>query len=155
LAIFCWTKSLLCKDVLVFWPHSVFGQGFCKDAVNRDSTIQSLQVRRIQVPCQPSGRSNHPVQSAICTLFHPSGRRVIPSGQPDRPSIIHPDDVPLRPNPPLCREGSIQLASVQTFQQHVWTPLSTRSVSDFFPSSKKGKINQPSGYSIPSGCASP
>jgi hypothetical protein len=39
LASFCvWTKSLKCKDV-----------------VNRDSTIQSLQVRRIQVPCQPSG----------------------------------------------------------------------------------------------------
>jgi hypothetical protein len=35
LASFCvWTKSLKCKD-----------------AVNRDSTIQSLQVRRIQVPC--------------------------------------------------------------------------------------------------------
>jgi hypothetical protein len=35
LASFCvWTKSLKCKDV-----------------VNRDSTFQSLQVRRIQVPC--------------------------------------------------------------------------------------------------------
>jgi hypothetical protein len=35
LASFCvWTKSLKCKDV-----------------VNRDSTIQSLQVRRTQVPC--------------------------------------------------------------------------------------------------------
>jgi hypothetical protein len=65
LASFCvWTKSLKCKDV-----------------VNRDSTIQSLQVRRIQVPCQPSGRSSHPVRTPICPLFHPSGRRVIPSGR--------------------------------------------------------------------------
>jgi hypothetical protein len=40
LASFCvWTKSLKCKD-----------------AVNRDSTIQSLQVRRIQIPYQPSRR---------------------------------------------------------------------------------------------------
>jgi hypothetical protein len=53
LASFCvWTKSLMCKD-----------------AVNRDSTIQSdvrrfcLQVKRIQVPYQPSGRSSHPVLS--------------------------------------------------------------------------------------------
>jgi hypothetical protein len=39
LALFCvWTKSLKCKD-----------------DVNMDSTIQSLQVRRIQVPCQASG----------------------------------------------------------------------------------------------------
>jgi hypothetical protein len=47
LASFCvWTKSLKCKN-----------------AVNRDSTIQSLQVRRIQVPCQPFGRSSHPVRT--------------------------------------------------------------------------------------------
>jgi hypothetical protein len=64
LVSFCvWTKSLKCKDVL-----------------NRDSTIQSLQVRRIQVPCQPSGRSSHPVRMPICPLFHPSERRVIRSG---------------------------------------------------------------------------
>jgi hypothetical protein len=47
-----------------------------------------------------------------------------------RPSIICPDDVHFRPDPPLCREGSIQLASIRTFQQHVRTPLSTRPVSD-------------------------
>jgi hypothetical protein len=70
LASFCvWTKS-----------HK------CKGAVNRDSTIQSLQVRRIQVPCQPSGRSTHPVRTPICPLFHPSRRRVLPSGPPDRPA---------------------------------------------------------------------
>jgi hypothetical protein len=38
----------------------------CKDAVNMDSTIQSLQVRRIQGPCQPSGRSSYPVWTPIC-----------------------------------------------------------------------------------------
>jgi hypothetical protein len=57
LASFCvWTKSLKCKD-----------------AVNRDSTIQNPQVRRIQVPCQPSGRP-----SVHCS--------------------IHPDDVSSRPD---------------------------------------------------------
>jgi hypothetical protein len=58
---------------------------YVKDVVNKDSTIQSdvrrfcLQVRRIQVPCQPSGRSSHPVRTPIYPLFYPSGRRVIPS----------------------------------------------------------------------------
>jgi hypothetical protein len=129
LASFCvWTKSLLCKD-----------------AVNKDSTIQSdvrqfcLLVRRIQ---------------DFLSAF-----RTIEPSHPD----VHLSTVPsvrttwsFHPDATLYREGSIQLASVRTFQQHVRTPLNTQSVSDFFPSSKKGKINQPSGRcGIPSGCASP
>jgi len=51
---------------------------------------------------------------------------------PVRPSIIRPDNMHFHPDPPLCREGSIQLASVRTFQQHVRTPLGTRPVSDSF-----------------------
>jgi hypothetical protein len=66
-SFYVWTKSLKCKD-----------------AVNRDSTIQSLQVRRIQVPCQPSGRSSHPVWTPICPLFLPSGRRVFRPDLQDR-----------------------------------------------------------------------
>jgi hypothetical protein len=69
LASFCiWTKLLVCKD-----------------AVIRDSTIQSdvrrlcLQVKKSPVPCQLSGRSSHPVRTPICPLFHPSGRRAFPS----------------------------------------------------------------------------
>jgi len=138
LASFCvWTKSLKCKD-----------------DVNRDSTIQSLQVRRIQVPYQPSGWSSHPVRTPICPLFHPSGRRVIPSGhQTDQ---HHPSGRSVHSIwTPYCIEKFLcQRASVRTFQQHVRMPPSTRSASDFFPSFKKGKINQPFGrYSIPSGRA--
>jgi hypothetical protein len=51
---------------------------------------------------------------------------------PVRPSIIRPDDVHFRPDPPMCREVSIQLASVRTTQQHVRTPISTRPASDSF-----------------------
>jgi hypothetical protein len=51
---------------------------------------------------------------------------------PVRPSIIRPDDVHFRPDPPLCREGSIQIVSVRTFQQHVRTPLGTQPISDSF-----------------------
>jgi hypothetical protein len=76
LASFCvWTKKLICKEV-----------------VNRGSTIQSdvrrfcLQVRKIQVPCQPSGRSSHPVRTPICSCS------------------IRPDDMPYRPD---ARHNSI------------------------------------------------
>jgi hypothetical protein len=51
---------------------------------------------------------------------------------PVRPSIIRLDNVHFHPNPTLCREVSIQLASVLTTQQHVRTPISTRPASDSF-----------------------
>jgi hypothetical protein len=50
----------------------------------------------------------------------------------------------FRPDSPLYREASIQIASVRTFPQHVWTPLSTRTVSDSFQVPRKGRsINRP------------
>jgi hypothetical protein len=85
----------------------------CVTMLHKDSTIQKcFRVRRFSVPCQPFGRSSHPVRTTIC---HCS----------------------IRPDPPLCREGSIQLASVRT-------PLSTRTVSDSFQVPIKGRsINRP------------
>jgi hypothetical protein len=81
----------------------------------------------------------------LCPLFHLSGRRVIPSGL--KTDQHNPSGQRVRSvrTSPLYREGSVQVTSVRMFQQHVRTPLSTQSVSEFFPSSKKGKINQPSG----------
>jgi hypothetical protein len=97
LAPFCvWTKSLNCKDV-----------------VNRDSTIQSdvrqfcLQVRRIQVPCQPSGRSSHPVWMPICPLCHPSRRRVYRPDLQDRSASFVRTKCSFRPDPILYREVSV------------------------------------------------
>jgi len=50
----------------------------------------------------------------------------------------------FRPDPPLCREVSIQLASVRTSQQPVRMPLGTRPVSDSFQVSiKERSINRP------------
>jgi len=69
--------------------------------------LNYLQVRRFPIPCHPSGRSCHPVRTPIYPLVHPFGRRAIPSGCPDRPSIIRPDDVDFRSDPPLYREASI------------------------------------------------
>jgi hypothetical protein len=50
----------------------------------------------------------------------------------------------FRSDPPLCREVSIQLASVRTSQQPVRTPLSTQPVSDSFQVPiKERSINRP------------
>jgi hypothetical protein len=99
-------------------------------------TLHCEKDRRFQSPCQPSGRP-----SVTVPYFRTTCHTV---RTPDRPSIIRPDDVSLRPDPPLCREGSIQLAFVRTLQQHVRTPLSTRTVSDSFQVPIKGRsINRP------------
>jgi hypothetical protein len=81
--------------------------------LHRDSTIQKcFRVRRFPVPCQPSGRcvilSGRPfvTVSSVRTTYHTVWT-------PDRPSIIRSDDVHFLPDHPLCREGSIQLASVR------------------------------------------
>jgi hypothetical protein len=84
----------------------LFYKGFCYSEVFR-KILHCLQFRRFSIPCQPSGRSCHPVRTLICPQFHLSGRRAIPSGRPDRPSIIRPDDVDFRPNPLLYREASV------------------------------------------------
>jgi hypothetical protein len=64
LASFCvWTKSLMCKD-----------------AVNRDSIIQS-DVRRFCLQVRRHSSSLSAVRTPLCPLFHPSGWCVIPSGQ--------------------------------------------------------------------------
>jgi hypothetical protein len=144
LAAFCWTVNILASFCV--WTKSLM----CKDAVNRDSTIQSdvkrfcLQVRRISSSLsavrtiEPSRLDAHLSSvPSVRTMCHPVRR-------PDKPSIIRPDDVSLRPDPPLCRESSIQLASVRTFKQHVRTPLSTQTVSDSFQVPIKGRsINRP------------
>jgi hypothetical protein len=68
----------------------------CKDVANKVSTIQSLQVRRIQVPCQPFGRSSHPVR----TTCHPV--RTL-----DRPASSVRTKYSFRPDPILYREVSV------------------------------------------------
>jgi len=97
LATFWFTKSLVCIDAFI-----------------RDSTIQS-DVWRFCIAYKSEDFGSlsavrmtcHPVQTPICPLFHPSRRRAIPSGRPDRPSIIHPDDVDFCLDPSLYREVSV------------------------------------------------
>jgi hypothetical protein len=89
-----WTKLLVCK-VVVLQGIPLFR------SVSEDSTVRKVgSLSAVQTMC-------HHVRTLICPLFHPSGRRAIPSGRPDRPSIIRPDDVDFRTDPSLHREASI------------------------------------------------
>jgi hypothetical protein len=131
-----WFSTLLVRD----WPYSVFGQNhlFVKMLFNRDFTIQKCfrrfcndfksedfgSLSAVRTTC-------HPVRMPICLLFHPSGRRVIPSGRP-----------------------TDQASSVRTSQQPVRTPLSDRSASNSFQVQFKGRLLQPSEWrEFPSGRA--
>jgi hypothetical protein len=98
LASFCvWTKSLMCKD-----------------ATNRDSTCQSIfkrlftakKIKDFRFPVsRPDEVSSHP-NAHLSTV--PSDRTTC-SSRPDarQTSIIRPDDVSFRPDPPLYREASV------------------------------------------------
>jgi hypothetical protein len=98
LASFCvWTKSLMCKD-----------------ATNRDSTCQSIfkrlftakKIKDFRFPVsRPDEVSSHP-NAHLSTV--PSDRTTW-SARPDarQTSIIRPDDVSFRPDPPLYREASV------------------------------------------------
>jgi len=118
-----------------------FGQKhlFVKMIYHRDSNIQKC-FRRLCTACK-SEEFRFPVSRPDDVSSRPDAHlSTVPSVRttchtvrtPDRPSIIRPDDVHFRPDPPLCREVSIQLASVRTTQQPVQTPLSTRPASDSF-----------------------
>jgi len=139
LASFCvWTKSLICKD-----------------AANRDSTVQS-EVRRISKfpvsrPDNVSSRPDAHLSTAphVRTMCHTVWT-------PDSLASFVRTTCFFRPDTSLYREASVPACSVRTFQQHVRMPISSRTVHWFFPSSKKGKINKPSGQcGIPSGRVSP
>jgi len=122
--------------------------------LHRDSTIQKcFRVRRFSVPCQSSGRSSHPVRTTIChcsiraddlpyrldsrqTKYHPSGRRVSPSGPSTvsrrfYPSCIRPDVSAARPD---ASQYSISFRFLSKFQERedrstfrtMWYPIRTR-----------------------------
>jgi hypothetical protein len=123
------------------WTHSV-GQNhfFVMMLLNRDSAIQSASRRfctvyksKNLVPCQPSGRPS------VQRFFHPDDKN-FPSG----PSSVSRSFELL------------QLASVQTFQQHVRTTLSVRPAMGFPSNTVMGRSLQSSGRrGFPSGSGHP
>jgi hypothetical protein len=97
LALLCvWTKSLMCKNVVNRIP--LFR------VMSDDSACKSEEI---QVLCQPSRRSSHPFRTPICPLFHPSERRVIPSGRQTDQHHLFGRRAPSVRTPTLYREASV------------------------------------------------
>jgi hypothetical protein len=149
--------------VLVFWPHS--GQNHlcvyrcCKQGFHysehSQKTLHWVKDRRFWFPVSrpddraiPSRRTSDPYSirpddvpyspDASKTKHYPFGRRALPSG----PSTVSRSFYPtcMRPDVSAARPDASRYST------------SLR----FFPSSDKGKIDQPSGRcSIPSGHTSP
>jgi hypothetical protein len=117
----------------------------CVKMLHRDSTIQKyFRVRRFSIPCQPSGRSSHPVRTLI---YHCS---------------IRPDDVPYRPDSRQTKHHlsgrRVFLSGPSTVSRRFYLACICPDVSAarpnasqysnslrFFPSCNKRKIDQPSG----------
>jgi hypothetical protein len=88
--------------LLVFWSHSIWTKSLMsKDVVNRDSTFQSI-FRRLYTAKKIEDfifLVIRPDDVSICPLFHPSGRRVIPSGrQTDQHHLFGQRVFPSRPS---------------------------------------------------------
>jgi hypothetical protein len=111
LALFCvYTKSLMCNDAATGIP--LF-------RVKSNEFQSSLSA--VRTMC-------HPVRTPICLLFHPSRRRVIPSRhQIDKHHLSGRCAYFVR-TPTSYREASVPACFFQTFQQHVRTPISSRTV---------------------------
>jgi hypothetical protein len=125
--------ALVLSQLLVFWPHSVWTKSLmCKDAINKDSTFQSIfkrlnttkKIEDFKFPV------SHLDDMSSCPDVNLS---TVPSVRtPNRPAssawmtclsvwTLH------------CIEKLLfQLASVRTSQQPVRTPISDRSALDSF-----------------------
>jgi len=124
LASFCvWTKSLMCKD-----------------AVNKDSTCQSI-FRRLWI-AKKIEDFRFPVSRPNVHLSTVPSVRTTCSSRPDakQTSIIRPDDVYFCPNPPLYREPSVPACIRQDLSAPVQTSIRDRSASDSFQVQNMGRL---------------
>jgi hypothetical protein len=133
--------------VLVFWPHSVFWTKslVCNDTSRGFYYLEKLQSQKIFNSLSAVRMIEPSRPDAHLSLFNPSGRHAIPSGRHVSPS--GPSTVSRRFYPAyICPDISAARPDASQYSNSL----------KFFPSSNKGKIDQPSERcGIPSGCASP
>jgi hypothetical protein len=135
----------------------------CKDAVNRDSTCQSIfrrlcTVKKIEYfrfpvsrPDDVSSHSDahlstvpsvqttcHPIWTPICPLFHPSRGRVIPSRRPSVHCSIRPEDMSF---PSEC-----QIDKHHPSRRHIFPSGPSTVLRSFYSSlHPSGHLSSPSG----------
>jgi hypothetical protein len=68
--------------VLVFWPHSVFGQNHLYVRMLQTGIpLFKVKLEEFQSSLSAVRTMCHPVRTPICLLLHPFGQCVIPSGR--------------------------------------------------------------------------
>jgi hypothetical protein len=69
-------------SLLVFWPHSVFGQNHLYERMLQTGIpLFRVKSEEFQSSLPAVWTMCQPVRTLICLLLHPSGRCVIPSGR--------------------------------------------------------------------------
>jgi hypothetical protein len=69
-------------SLLIFWPHSMFGQNHLYVRMLQTGIpLFRVKSEEFQSSLSAVRTMCHPVRTAICLLLHPSGRCVIPSGR--------------------------------------------------------------------------
>jgi hypothetical protein len=121
--------TALLSSVLVFWPHSVFGQNHLYVRMLQTGIpLFRVKSKEFQSSLSAIRTMCHPVRTPICLLFHPSERRVFPSGRQTDKHHLSERHVSSVRTPTSYREASVPACSIRTFQQHVRTPISSRTV---------------------------
>jgi hypothetical protein len=132
----------------------------CKDAVNRDSTCQSIfrrlcTVKKIEDFKFPVSRPNDVSSRPNVHLSTvPSVRTTCPSHPNARQtSIIRPDDVSFHPDLPLCREASVPACirpdlSAARPDVHLSTVPSVRTTCSSRPDTRQTRIISPDDVSF-------
>jgi hypothetical protein len=121
-------KGGICS-LLVFWPHFVFGQNHLYVRMLQTGiSLFRVKSEEFQSSLSAVRTICHPVQTSICLLFHTSGRRVFPSGHQTDKHHLSGRRVFSVQTPTSYREASVPACSVQTFLQHVRTPINSRTV---------------------------
>jgi hypothetical protein len=78
----CLTLLKLFSVMLVFWPHSVFGQNHLYVRMLQTGIpLFKVKSEEFQSSLSAVRMMCHPVRTPICLLLHPSRRCVIPSGR--------------------------------------------------------------------------
>jgi hypothetical protein len=133
--------------MLVFWPHSVFGQNHLYVRMLQTG-IPMFRVKSEEFQSSLSAVRTmcHPIRTPICLLLHPSGRCVIPSGRQTvqhHPSghftvsrsfcasLLRPDVSAARPDAYQFSNGSLILSKFQERENEsivrtMWYTIRTR-----------------------------
>jgi hypothetical protein len=134
--------------LLVFWPHSVFGQNHLYVRMLQTGIpLFRVKLEEFQSSMSAIQTMCHPVRTSICLLFHTSGRLIFPFGRQTDKHHLSGRRVSSIRKPTSYREASVPACFVRTFQQHAGRLSVLERFTDSFQVPRKERsINRPDAY---------